>query len=146
MTILNIEETKKGDDQYSTKVSTDIEGVKVELTFDTVSSEKVNMKLYAEVLDQMKITLNMEVEAKEASVKIDKLTSNNSIDAQNIPSDEEEKIMSNLVDYLEENIQSIADDIGYGDEFEEYVNYLKNALSLQTSVDTTIPEEINEAA
>ncbi len=153
MTILNVEETKKGDNKYSTKLSTDIQGVKMELTLDTDStdsSERVNMKFHAELLDQMKITLNLEAEAKEASVKIDKLTSSNSIDAQNIPSDEQTKITTNVVNYLDKNIntlKSIAKDLDLEeDEVEELVEYLKSGLSSQMPVELPTPDEGNEAA
>lgn len=155
MTLLNVEETKKGDNKYSTKLSTDMQGVKIEVTLDTDSTdsnERVNMKLYAEVLDQMKLTLNMEAEAKETSVKIDKLTSSNSIDAENIPSSEQEKIMTNLVNYLDKNkstIKDIAKDIGYEDEIEEFISqleYLKSGLSSQIPVAPTTPDEGSEAA
>lgn len=155
MNILNVEETKKGDNKYSTKLSTDLQGVKIELTLDTDSTDsnqRVNMKLYAEALDQMKLTLNIEAEAKEASVRIDKLTSSNSVDAQNIPSDEQAKIMTNAVNYLEKNIRTIKDiakDIGYEDEVEEFVNqlnYLKSGLSSQTPVELPTPDEDNNEA
>lgn len=152
MTILNVEETKKGDNKYSTKLSTDLQGVKMELTLDTEStdsSERVNMNLYVEALDQMKLTLNMEAESKEASVKIDKLTSSNSIDAENIPSEEQAKITTNAVNYLEKNISTIKDiakDIGYEEDIEEILNYLKSGLSSQTSVEPTTPDEGSEAA
>lgn len=152
MTLLNVEETKKGDNKYSTKLSTDIQGIKMELTLDTDStdsSEKANMNLYVEVMNQMKLTLNMEAEAKEASVRIDKLTSSNSIDAENIPTDEQAKITTNAVNYLEKNIdvvKDIAEDIGYEEDIEEALNYLKSGLSSQLPVEPVTPDEGSEAA
>lgn len=155
MTVLNVEETKKGDNKYSTKLSTDLQGVKIELTLDTDStdsSERINMKLYAEALDQMKLTLDVEAEAKETSVKIDKLTSSNSIDAQNISNEEQMKITTNAMDYINKNIsiiKDIAKDIGYADEIEEFekqLQYLKSGLSSQVPVELPTPDEDNEAA
>ena len=51
MTLMNISSTKKGEGQYSTTLSMDLEGYKIEVTIDSEvsdSSEKADMKIYVD--------------------------------------------------------------------------------------------------
>lgn len=149
MTILNISQTKKGDNEYTTTLSMDIEGVKFEVTVDsesTDSKEVEKIKLYVEIPNTIKATLNMESEAKYESVNIDKLSTSNSKSINSLTDSDSTELALNLVDYLDNNmsvIKDIANSLGYEDEIEEFENQI-NALKNQTPTSTT-PDDTDDA-
>lgn len=150
MTIMNIEQTKKGDNAYTTKLSTDIQGLKMEITMDTESSdskEVAKMKLYLEVPSTIKATLNIESEAKYESVNIDKLSSRNSVSINSLTESDEQELAINALDYVDKNmdtIKDIATSLGLKDEVEEFENQIK-ALKTQAPASTT-PDDTEDAA
>lgn len=144
MTIMKIESTKKGDNNYSTKLSTDIQGFKMEVTLDMESSDKgvkEDMKMYIEVPNMIKATLNLSSDVEYKSVTIDKLSSSNSIVATRLTTSEQTKLMYGLLEYLDKHIdviKEIATKMGYEDEIEEFEKQL-NALKTQQTQATTTP-------
>lgn len=144
MTIMNIEQTKKGDNSYTTKLSTDLSGLKLEITIDTEmtdSNAKENMTLYVEMQSVVKATLNINSEIEYKSVNIDKLSSSNSISAMNITETEQLKLGNGLLNYLDKNmdtIKDIANTLGYEDEIEELEDNLNSLKSSQTN---TTPDD-----
>ncbi len=149
MTIMNIEQTKKGDGKYSTKLSTDLQGMKLEITLDTESTDsnaKENMKLYVEIPSMIKATLNVETEAEYKSVSIDKLSSNNSVaisSLNNLTQTQQVELMKGLLNYIDnhmEAIKEIATKLGYEDEIEEFEGQLET-LKSQSSQTSTTPDE-----
>lgn len=155
MTLLNMEQTKKGDNAYTTKLSTDIEGVKLEITADTEitdSREKVDMKLYVEVPSMIKATLNMNMEAEYTSVNIDKLSSSNSVAISDLTEEDATEVMEGLLGYIEDKmdvIKEIATVLGYEDEIEEFEKTLEtynaaDTLDVDEDVDTDVETEVDE--
>lgn len=146
MTILNVEQTKKSDNSYTTKVSMDIEEFKVEVTLDTEETDtnsRINMKIYVDVTDVITATLNIEQEVEYKSVSIEKLSSSNSIAMSDLS---EEDLMNGLLDYIENHmdaIKAIASEIGYEDEIEEFEDELNLYREQSTQTDAT-PEDENE--
>ena len=150
MTLMNISQTKKGDNAYTTTLSTDIQGLKLEITMDTESSdskEMAKMKLYLEVPNTIKATLNVESEAKYESVNIDKLSSSNSTAIKSLTESDEQKLAINALNYIDKNmstIKEIGTSLGLKDEVEEFENQI-NALKTQAPASTT-PEDEDDAA
>lgn len=150
MTLLNIEQTKKSDNAYVTKLSTDIEGVKLEIEADTEvtdSKEKVDMKLYVEAEDVIKATLNINVEAEYKTVSIDKLSASNSVEISNLTQANATELMEGLSKYIEDKIdviKEIATVLGYEDEIEELEDELKSLTSQTTSDDDVDLDEEGE--
>lgn len=142
MTIMNISQTKKGDNEYTTTLSTDIEGMKFEITIDSESKdskEVAKMKLYVEIPNTIKATLNIESEAKYESVNIDKLTSSNSTAIKSLTESDEQQLAINALNYLDKNMSTIKDigtSLGLKDEVEEFENQI-NSLKTQAPASTT---------
>lgn len=147
MTILNVEETKKGNGKYSTKLSTDIEGYKLEITEDseaTDSNMRENVKVYIEIPSVITATLNLESELEAKSVSIDKLTSSNSVAFSSLTDADEQQLAYNILGYIDKNmsvIKEIATAIGYEDEIEEFEEQLNALKSLSSSQTPTTPED-----
>lgn len=144
MKLMNISQTKKGDNAYSTTLSTDIQGLKLEITMDTESSDSkeiAKMKLYIEVPNTIKATLNVESEAKYESVNIDKLSSSNSTAIKSLTQSDEQQLAMNALNYLDKNmsiIKDIGNTLGYEDEIEELEDNLNSLKSSQTN---TTPDD-----
>lgn len=142
MTLMNISQTKKGDNAYSTTLSTDIQGLKLEITMDTESSDSkeiAKMKLYLEVPNTIKATLNVESEAKYESVNIDKLSSSNSTAIKSLTESDEQQLAINALNYLDKNMSTIKDigtSLGLKDEVEEFEKQI-NSLKTQAPASTT---------
>lgn len=154
MTILNIEQTKKGEGKYYTKLSTDLgeidseyAGIKFEISADTEendSSSKSNMKIYAEVAEIGKITLNIESEVTYKSVSIDKITSSNSVSAINLSNATTMELFYGLLDYADDKMDVIKD-IAVLLNVEDEVEELEEALNqLKSQVSTTTPSADEE--
>lgn len=153
MTILNIEETKKGNGKYTTKLSTDIEGYKLEITEDseaTDSNMRENVKVYIEIPNVITATLNVESELEAKSVSIDKLSSSNSVEFSSLTEADQQQLAYNILGYADKNmsvIKEIATAIGYEDEIEEFEEQLNALKSLSSSQTPTTPEnDTDEAA
>lgn len=142
MTLLKMSTTKKGDNAYTTTISTDIEGLKMEITMDAESSdsrEVAKMKLYLEVPNTIKATLNVESEAKYESVNIEKLSSSNSTRLSSVTDAQSAEFAVNLLDYVDKNmdtIKDIANSLGFEEEIEEFEKQI-NALKTQAPTSTT---------
>lgn len=145
MTILNIEETKKGNGKYITKLSTDIQGYKLEITEDseaTDSNMRENVKVYIEIPNVITATLNLESELEAKSVSIDKLSSENSVAFSSLTDADQQQLAYNILGYADKNmsvIKEIATAIGYEDEIEE-LEELLNTLKNQSTQTPTVPE------
>ena len=148
MNIMNVESTKKGDNKYSTKLSTDIEGMKIEITMDTEtadSTSKINAKIYVDVQSMIKATLNIEEEIAYKSVNVEKLSSRNTIDVNSMTSTEQKELTAGLLKYMDSHmdvIKEIATTLGYEDEIAQIatqLNALKSSSTTQTvnTTDTT---------
>lgn len=150
MTLLNIEQTKNGEEKYTTKLSTDIEGIKLELTVDTEESDtltKANIKVYVDIQGMIKATLNMDSEVEYTSVSIDKLSSSNSTKISSMTSAQQKELANGLLDYIEEHmdvIKDIATTIGYEDEIEAFEKQINSLKSTETVTTTDNDEDLED--
>lgn len=151
MTILNIEYKKLGDNKYSIRLYTDIEGIKFEITMEeesTDSNSKANMKFYAEIPSMLKATINMEAEVEYKSVSINALSSSNSISAMNLTTSDQQELAKGLLNYVDNHmdvIKDIAGKMGYEDEIEELEQQI-NQFKAQTTQTTTTPNDVVDDA
>lgn len=99
MTLFTTEITKKGDDKYTAKLSTDLKGVKAEITSD-IDGDKTNTKLVLEVEGMGKVTLNVNSEVNFKNVNIEKLTGSNSKSLRAITEAEKTEISTNATKFL----------------------------------------------
>lgn len=152
MTLFNLEQTKKGEEKYETKLSTDLEGLKLEIFANTEKSGKVskaNMKISADIQDMITATLNIDTEAEYTSVNIDKLSSSNSTRINSMSSAQQEKLSKGLLNYIDEHmdtIKEIATVIGYENQIEEFENQLKALKSQSTLTDTDTNTDVEDVA
>ena len=153
MTLMNISSTKKGEGQYTTKLSTDMQGYKIELTVDSESSdssEKENMKLYIDFPSIIEATLNINSEIEYKSVNIDTLSSSNTTSITKLTAAEQTQLSYGLLKYIDSHmdvIKDIATELGYEDEIiklEKQINSLKEQMAQPTDADVATDEDTVE--
>lgn len=132
MTIMTIEQTKKGDNAYTTKMYMDLEGVKLEITLDTEATDAKaveNATIYLEVKDAIKATITMNTELEYKSVSIDELSLENSVNYEDIAQEELAKGLVNFIEKHEDVIKAIAEDLGLAeDEIEKMLEQMSSAI------------------
>ncbi len=150
MTLMNISSTKKGEGKYSTKLSTDIEGYKIEFTVDSESSdagEKVNMTVYVDLPSILTANLSITSEVEYKSVDIDTLSSSNSTLISELTAAEQTQLSYKLLEYVDNHmdiIKDIAETLGYEDEIaelEDEINSLKEQMAQPTDADVVTDED-----
>lgn len=149
MTVMTMAITKKGDKSYETKLSSEIEGVKLSYTVSTEEKDsKMDMKMQAavEVQSIAKIEINAEETIEYTDVDIESVSSSNSYVLNDMTTEEITQMLTNALvkgaQHLDKNmdvVKSILTTLDMEDEADELEQLIDQIVSAGATTGTGTP-------